>query len=257
MNDFFSWKRLRTLAVKQYAQDWKFYLVGLLGIGCVIGILYYMYSFNPSDGDCITVFATAGYIVWIFRGLKRSMRPYVDRSSRVLSTTLPASVAEKYAVAWFNSFVLGSLIYFGVWWIADTLCRIFAGFSILPGLMQGFSAGYFWSAVFCGVLLFHAVAFLCHVACGKRGAVVFMLVCAGAILYVVLANKIFGWLSGDPLSSFSGTSLRAVIQTQNTRLTYVVDWPFFSLFVSRAGCLLIFAVWTVAGYFKFKERQIK
>lgn len=263
MKNIFDFKRFGLLARRHYTANWKFYLFNLLGIVCLFAIAFYfgVKSFESqnesSSRGIVGTICFMGYFAQVFIWVSRSMKGYVGRFTQVAEMMLPSSAVEKYLFAWLNSFVVGTLLYVGLFLLFDTAVHAVSGFSVINyGNMRNSLLEIFLT-IYCPIM-FHAFLFFCHAAFGRRYLAGWILIGVGLLLCMVLTKGIYHHFTvgGDARTVFQ-VNQTALVNLQDGIVTYFVGWPFFSSFFYWVGWWLTWVVLFIGGYFKFRERPVK
>lgn len=254
MNDFFNWRRFQALAVKGYAENARSYLGYAAGMLCYFAFLYWNCFdretgiVSPSKLTMLLPLLSIGLFVVLAISVKLQMKPYFGSLTRTASLTLPASVFEKYLLAWFNSLVLGGCFYLLLFWIA-----IHGLGGHLPHEI-GSKAGYqiqWW-------ILLHSLVFYLNIATPRKVALGIALLFAGLYLAYLSGSFIistffsqFEKMSGAPwllVSNFISGSTTISFRQES------VEFLFFFKYIFN---WLTWTVLTVAGYYRFKDNQLK
>lgn len=258
MNDIFSWRRFRALTVKYYAENRKAGLRSVAGSLCFLLFLYWMcfrtFGDAPKAGkEMGTVWFTTGLVVQLFIGTARSLKAYVHKPTRIGSLTLPASVFEKYLLAWLGSMVFGFCSYLIVFAVVNYVL------TLTPAFAPVWDTEALLSAVG-GCVLMQMLFFFLYAACGKRMVAGLALVFAGLWFYLLLFLVIAVLIvprDDVSLSAVLPWLIRSEIQTPDTLVSceFRSETPVF--FFKYLGGWLTWGVLAVGGYYKLKERQVK
>lgn len=258
MNDFFSWPRFRALAVKYYAENRKAAVQSAVGSLCfllfVYGFCFRTFGNAPKvNMEMGMVLFTTGLIMHMFAGTVKGLRIYMHKPVQIGALTLPASVFEKYLLAWLYSMVFGFCLYLILFAAVNfvlTLTPAFAPVWDGETLMKAISAGVAMQMLF----------FFLYAACGKRTVAGFALVFFALWFYILLFLVIAALIiprDGVSLSTTLPGLIRSRIWTPDVSVSCEFRSETLAFFLTYLGGWLTWGVLAVGGYCKLKERQVK
>ena len=261
MSEIFNPKRFAAYARKQYSENRKVYLFGAIFVLLLTALCFWSsiqqggimvlggrQFFHPGKALYATLaglgFFTLFYLHW-------STQEWRSRSKSVPYTLTPASNFEKFGFIWLNSIVLLPLFFllaFGIMYGVFSLFYFHSAFSdlreILPILVPAFLFG-------------HALVFFLFATVRRNALLAYVLLAAIFILYFIALPQ---WLQKWGIIGYTPSDLfYSAYSVRTDEFRYDVSWIGAGVrpMVHQLLALLVTATLWTAGYFKFKERQLK
>ena len=256
MNEFFSFSRFTRLFIKHSVEHFRTYLmaIGVLAGVMILGGSFIVYMIQgPMDAG----FQTAMFAVLMpIAGSLFTATIFADMGDSrkaIPALTLPASVFEKYIVAWLYSFLLFILVYTGVFYLvllglirlkhwAGHNVEVFTVFQdkfiILLVIFSLLHAISMYGAILFEKLHFIKTAFCFLISFGA------LTICNTFFLHAVIGRDVFPAVPFGFLNFMENGDYYSVsIGDQQ------------SLWILAMLCIVIVLFWTGA-YFRLKEKQV-
>lgn len=260
VSNSFSLRRLWMLARKHYIENGRTYLfllatmvIALVGVSLVALI-------NKDEFGAFEFVMLLPEVIVPLLVAKLSMSGYYITKRQLTSFTLPATHSEKYLFAVLNTTIITVVSYALVELVASIVYGIIPPPDYDPVIVGTWFVGW---AHFLGVALLFGTTMLFGCTISKdnpaRGFAVVMVayLVIGALPLLLTSPGSSMWLNTQPsLPMMTTLSITNLVQEGNASVIYTTSTT-MGQWVQRASDIFLPVVILVAGYYKFKEHQMK
>ena len=256
MNETFNFRRFQKLFVKHTADHYRSYLMSIAVVAGVLilggsFITYFVMGLISPGAQLVLFFSLLALAGTIFTST--TFTDFGDRKKSIPALLLPASVLEKFLIAWVYSYLLFMVVFSGMYYLAlRAVLYIQALRGVNEQMMDFFNYRNLLLLVFFSIL--HSIAMFGAIFFDRlhfiKTAFCFFIIVGLLILFNTLLGNILIGKNVAPTIPFGPLAFREnerwyVLRVSEDKMTWIV-WTVITMTL---------CFWT-AAYFRLKEKRV-
>ncbi|MEA4919093.1 hypothetical protein [Proteiniphilum sp.] len=264
MNDTFNFKRFAGYTAKVYKENSRNYLMYALLLFCIqIGtILLTLDRRHPT--------VVVSFIIWIsllfgILFVFSEMKPFRNKHISIINNTLPVSYFEKYLLILLNTTLIYIIVYWGIFFIMTLLISGIFSYGDMTSYWLSEEGVFYRGNTTKIMAIFISMAIFAGTTNIKNHLLAFLIMMAVSLPLLTLPIFLPTWVSNASdeviFWQYMFNRFELMVSSGETSVVYgntPILGNFFRWLIGHEYNFFIWAIlFLVAGYFNFKERQIK